>query len=65
MLENKQKWILFCVIETPSWYDWNTHNKEEEYGAESLIGLIARTSVWTRKNIAKGTTDPGVDCFDQ
>ena len=50
MLENKQKWILFCFIETPSLYVWN---KEEEYGAESLIGLIARTSVWLSKKIEK------------
>ena len=42
---NKSEYF-FWFIETPSWYVWNRHDGEEEYGAQSLTGLIARTSVW-------------------
>ena len=35
----------------------------EEGGGSIGVALLAREQ--PRKNIAKGTTDPGVDCFNQ
>ena len=30
-----------------------------------FVGLSIKTGVFFHKNIAKGTTDPGVDCINQ
>ena len=37
----------------------------EESGLHRRIALNALSLAVRKSNIAKGTTDPGVDCFDQ